>query len=79
MPHCIGTLKRKHINMRKSSKSNYLCHNKSNFRIEFLALGNAHYCVSLFDVVEYGSNKEDGGLKELKNGKRIWKWSNEHS
>ena len=61
----------KHINMRKSSKSGYLWHNKRYFSIEFFYLCDARYCFSLVDVAGYGSNSDKRILINSKMEKRF--------
>ena len=57
LPNIIGALDGKHIRI--------TCHNyKGFFSLQFLAMFDARYCVTLFDIGQYGSNNHTGVLKD---------------
>ena len=72
MPHCIGALDGKHISIIAPRNSGTLFHNyKAFFSLILMAACDAHYCFTLIDVGEYGSNNNSGVLWNSEMGKRF--------
>ena len=62
MPHVIGCLDGKHIRI-ECPKLRALYHNyKGFFSIVLLAISDANYCFTLFDLGQFGSNNDSGVL-----------------
>ena len=58
--------------MRNTRKTGTLYHNyKGFFSLVLLAICDARYCFTLFDVVQYGSNNNCSVLKNLGTGNRF--------
>ena len=63
MSHVIGAIDGKHVRIKcpKNTESLY-CNNKGFFSPVLLAICDANYCFTLFDVGQYGSNNDRGAL-----------------
>ena len=63
MSHVIGAIDGKHVRIKcpKNTESLY-CNNKGFFCPVLLAICDANYCFTLFDVGQYGSNNDSGAL-----------------
>ena len=62
-PHCIGVLDGKHIRIQCQRLSGSRYNNcKGYFSIVLLAVCDAKYCFTLFDLRKYGSNNDSGVL-----------------
>ena len=69
MPHVIGCLDGKHIRMECPELSGTLYHNyKGFFSIVLLAICDANYCFTLFDLGQLGSNNDSGVLASSQMG-----------
>ena len=63
MPHVIGCLDGKDIRIECPKLSRTVNHNyKGFFSIALLAICNANYCFTLFDLGQFGSNSDSGIL-----------------
>ena len=63
MPHVIDCLDSKHIKIECPKLSRTVNHNyKGIFRIALLAICDANYCFTLFDLGQFGSNNDGGVL-----------------
>ena len=68
-PHVIGALDGKHVRIECPKKSGTLYHNyKSFFSLVLLAMCDADYCFTFFDLGQYGSNNDSGVLASSKMG-----------
>ena len=63
MPHFIGPINRKHVRIKCPKNIGSLYHNyKESFSLVLLAICDANYCFTLFDVSQYNSNSDSGIL-----------------
>ena len=63
MPHIIGAIDRKHVRIKNPKNTGSLYHNyKGLFFSLVLAICDANYCFTLFDVGEYVSNNDSNVL-----------------
>ena len=63
MPHVIGAVDGKHLRIKCPKNTGNLYHNdKGFFSLVLLAICNANYFVTLFDVGQYGINNDSGVL-----------------
>ena len=63
MPHVIGCLDGKDIRIECPKLSRTVNHNyKGSFSIALLAICDANYCFTLFDLGQFGSNNDSGVL-----------------
>ena len=71
-PHAIGAIDGKHIRIECPKKTGSLYHNyKGFFSIVLLAICDANYCFTLFDLGSYGSNNDSGILSHSEMGERF--------
>ena len=69
MPHVIGCIDGKHVRVECPKRSGSLYHNyKGFFSIVLMAICDANYCFTLFDLGQYGSNNDSGILANSKMG-----------
>ena len=69
MPHTIGCIDDKHIRMECPKLSGTLYYNyKGFFSIVSLAFGDANYCLTLFNLGQYGSNNDSEVLANSQMG-----------
>ena len=72
LPHVVGGIDGKHIRIQCPKQSRTLFHNyKGFFSFVLLAICDARYCFTLFDVGQYGSNNDAGMLANFSIGKEI--------
>ena len=69
MPHTIGCINGKHIRMECPKLSGTLCYNYTGFfGMVLLAICEANYCLTLFDLHQHWSNNESGVLANSQMG-----------
>ena len=72
LPNVIGALDGKHIRITCPADTGTQYHNyKGFFSLQFLAMCDARYCFTMFDIGQYGSNNDTGVLKTSLFGKRF--------
>ena len=72
LPHCVGAIDGKHINMQCPNNSGSLFYNyKGFFSLVLMAVCDAHYNFTLVDIGDYGSNNDSGVLSHSEMGKAI--------
>ena len=72
MPHVVGAIDGKHTRIQSPKKTGTLYHNyKGFFSLVLLAICDARYCFTLFDVGQYGSNNDCEVLNNLEMGHRF--------
>ena len=72
MPHCLGTLDGKHVEIRKPASSGSLWYNyKGFFSMLLLGICDARYYFSYVDVGEYGSNNDSGVVKNSRMSRKF--------
>ena len=62
MPHIIGAIDRKHVRIKNPKNTGSLYHNYKGLFSLVLAICDANYCFTLFDVGEYVSNNDSNVL-----------------
>ena len=71
-PHVIGAIDGKHIRIECPKNSGTLYYNyKGFFSIVLMAVCDANYCFTLFDIGSYGSNNDSGILANSEMGMRF--------
>ena len=71
-PHTIGAIEGKHIRTECSKNFGTLyCNYKSFFSIVLLAVCDANYCFTLYDLGSYGSNNDSGILLNSEMGRKL--------
>ena len=69
MPHALGSIDGKHIRIESPKLSGILYYiYKVFFSIVLLAICDANYCFTMFDLGQYGSNNDSGVLANSKMG-----------
>ena len=72
MPHVIGCIDGNHVRVECPKRSGSIYHNcKGFFSIVLMAICDANYCFTLFDLGQYGSNNDSGILANSKTGDLI--------
>ena len=72
MPPTIGCIDGKHIRMECPEFSGTLYHNyKEIFSMVLLAICDANYCFTLFDLDRYGSSNDSGVLANSQMGQML--------
>ena len=79
-PHVVGAIDGKHIRIQCPKQSGTIFHHyKGFFSFVLLAIFDACYCFTLFDVGQYGSNNGAGVLANSSIGKKNSRGGNEYS
>ena len=72
MPYVVGAIDGKHIRIQCPKKTGTLYHNyKGFFSLVLLAICDARYCFTLFDVGQYGSSNDCSVLNNSEIGHRF--------
>ena len=62
LPHCLGAIDGKHVNMQKPANSGAMFYNyKGSFSVNLMATCDANYCFLVVDVGQFGQHS-DGGV-----------------
>lgn len=80
LPHVLGALDGKHIRIQCPNKTGSLYHNyKGFFSVVLLAVCDARYCFTMYDLRQYGSNNDSGVLAKSSMGMSLTSESNDLS
>ena len=72
LPHVVGAIDGKHVRIQCPNKTGSLYHNyKGFFSLVLLAICDARYCFTMYDVGHYGSNNDSGVLAKSKIGELL--------
>ena len=72
LPHVVGAIDGKHVRIQCPNKTGSLYHNyKGFFSLVLLAICDARYCFTMYDVGHYGSNNDSGVLAKSKMGELL--------
>ena len=72
LPHVVGAIDGKHVRIQCPNKTESLYHNyKGFFSLVLLAICDARYCFTMYDVGHYGSNNDSGVLAKSKMGELL--------
>ena len=72
LPHVIGAINGKHIRMRSPDNTGSLYYNyKVFFSMVLLAVCDANYCFTMFDLGQYRSKNDSGVLMNSELGKKL--------
>ena len=72
LPHVIGAIYGKHVRMRSPDNTGSLHYKyKGFFSMVLLAVSDANYCFTMFDLGQYGSNNDSGVLMNSELNKKL--------